>query len=97
MAKMKARVPLMAVAAEGTPSIYTYADSIKSALEKGRITKQRPLFNGIQTMKNTTGRDNKMYYVSDGFNLNDSNDNQFTSLLTLNNIASSKSTLTALA
>lgn len=48
-------------------------------------------------MKNTTGRDNKMYYVSDGFNLNDSNDNQFTSLLTLNNIASSKSTLTALA
>ena len=38
-----------------------------------------------------------MYYVSDGFNLNDSNDNQFTSLLTLNNIASSKSTLTALA
>ena len=47
MAKMKSRVPLMTVAAEGTPSIYTYADSIKSALEKGRITKQRPLFNGM--------------------------------------------------
>ena len=47
MAKMKSRKPLMVVAAENAPSIYTYADSIKSALEKGRITKQRPLFNGI--------------------------------------------------
>ena len=88
---------MMAVAGDHGPSIYTYADSIKSALEKGRITKQKPLFNGMTTMKNTTGRDNKMYYVSDGYNLDTSNDNQFTSLLTLNNVVSSKSTLTTLA
>lgn len=96
MAKMKSRIPIMAEAGEHIPNIYTYADTIKSVLEKGRITHKKPLFNGITTMKNTTGRDNKMYYVSDGFNLNDSDDNQFTSLLTLNNVASSKSTLSNL-
>ena len=96
MAKMKARKPLMAVAGEHVPNIYTYADSIKSALEKGRLVQNKPLFNGLTTMKNTTGRDNKMYYVSDGFNLNTSNENEFTSLMTLNNVASSKTSLSTL-
>ena len=44
-------------------------------------------------MKNTTGRDNKMYYVSDGFNLDESLENQFTSLMTLHGVASAKSQL----
>lgn len=39
MAKMKSRKPLMAVPEDNAPSIYTYADSIKNVLEKGRITK----------------------------------------------------------
>ena len=45
-------------------------------------------------MHNQQGRDNKMYYVSDGFNLDTSHENQFTSLLTLSNIASARSQLT---
>ena len=96
MSKMKARIPIMAEPGAMVPDVYTYADSIKTALEKGRIINKRPLFNGITTMKNTSGRDNKMYYVSDGFNLDNSGDNQFTNLLTLNNVASSKSVMSGL-
>jgi len=42
-------------------------------------------------MQNTKGRDNKMYNISDGFNLNISIENNFVNLLTLNNVASAKS------
>ena len=74
-------------------SIYTYADSINKALEKGKINAKKPLFKGVTTMKNQQGRDNKMYYVSDGFNLDESLENQFTSLLTLNGVRESQSAL----
>ena len=53
MSKMKARIPIMAEPGVAVPDVYTYADSIKTALEKGRIINKRPLFNGITTMKNT--------------------------------------------
>ena len=69
------------------PDIYSYADSIQRqmAIDRVRVPKQSP-FRGQQTMKNTLGRDNKMYYVSDGFNLDTSVENQFTSLLALKDI-----------
>ena len=70
---MTPRKPLMKVDVMTNVSngadIYSYADSIKRSLAKGKLTQQTSPFNGITTMKNTTGRDNKMYYVSDGFNL----------------------------
>ena len=47
-------------------------------------------------MKNTTGRDNKMYYISDGFNLDKTLENQFVSLMQLNNVASSPSSMSTL-
>ena len=48
------------------PSIYSYADSMKQALEK--YSKKTGRSQGI-TMNNTTGRDNAMYYISDNNNL----------------------------
>ena len=47
-------------------------------------------------MKNTTGRDNKMYFISDLMNLDESQENFFNELLTLNNIGPSHSTLSIL-
>ena len=51
-------------------------------------------FDGI-TMMNTKGRDNSMYYVSDGFNLqaDDEDDQPLNSLMTLNNVKSTTSQL----
>ena len=49
------------------PDIYTYCDNMKLALEKFKGKKTNSL-NGC-TMKNTPGRDNAMYYVSDNSNL----------------------------
>ena len=37
-------------------------------------------------MKNTTGRDNAMYYISDNNNLQRDDDNPFDALMSLNNI-----------
>ena len=51
------------------------------------MTEKKPTMRGITTMRNTQGRDNKMYFISDGFNLEDSRDNKFGSLLTLNGIS----------
>lgn len=93
--KQQARQPIVHASAKYGANIYTYADSINYALQKGKFTKQKvPLFKGITTMQNTKGRDNKMYNISDGFNLNISLENNFVNLLTLNNVASAKSQLT---
>ena len=73
--------------------IYSYADSIKRSLAKGKLTQQTSPFRGITTMKNTTGRDNKMYYVSDGFNLKAELENQFTSMYNLTRTPTSSSQL----
>ena len=92
---MKPRKPLILESTtKYAANIYTYADSINRALQKTRVPKvkgssAKPLFKGITTMQNQTGRDNKMYYVSDGFNLDESLENQFTSLLTLNGVRES--------
>ena len=76
------------------PNIYSYVESITQQLSKGKVTKKRSLFRGMSTMKNTAGRDNKMYFVSDGFNLDEeAPSNQFNNLLQLNGVTSSKSAL----
>ena len=56
-------------------------------MQRGKVTEKKPTMRGITTMRNTQGRDNKMYFISDGFNLEDSRDNKFGSLLTLNGIS----------
>lgn len=72
---MKDRKPLLPEAAKPTPDVYRYANSISYALEKGKIGCKVPAFKGKTTMQNTTGRDDKMYYVSEGFNLRGTNEN----------------------
>ena len=67
--------------------MYTYADTIQHIMQRGKLTEKKPAMRGITTMRNTSGRDNKMYFISDGFNLEDSRDNKFGSLLTLNGIS----------
>jgi len=48
-------------------------------------------------MGNTKGRDNKMYFISDGYNLDESNDNRFGSLLTLKGVMQTQSSMSSLA
>ena len=56
------------------PNIYSYADNMKVALEKyGHKTSAS--FKKGQTMKNTSGRDDAMYYISDNLNLRQEDDN----------------------
>ena len=58
---------------------------MKIALEKyGKVT-QAAMKKG-QTMKNTTGRDDSMYYVSDNSNLKQQEDNQFDAIMALYSI-----------
>ena len=82
--KMRSREPLNA-ASEYAANIYTYADSVESQFKpsSSMTSGHKPLFQGVSTMKNTTGRDDSMYYVSDGFNLKTQVENQFTNLLML--------------
>ena len=98
-AKQKARMPMLTTSAKYQTSIYTYADGISHALSKtkgGGNNKAPSLFRGMTTMKNTTGRDNKMYFISDLMNLDETQENCFNELLTLNNIGPSHSTLSIL-
>ena len=93
---MKSREPIVHNSVKYGANIYTYADSISRVMEKNKLSSaKKPLFKGVRTMGNTKGRDNKMYYVSDGFNLDESQGNQFVSLLTLNGVISNRSQLSS--
>ena len=100
MGKMKARSPLMPKALKVGANVFSYADSISDALTRNIIPNpsRTTKVQGLKTMDNTTGRGtgddrNNFYYVSDGFNLGKGTENQFTSLLSLSNIASARSQL----
>ena len=51
------------------------------------MTERKPNVPGITNMRKQQGRDNKMYHISDGFNLNSTYENPFNSLLTLNGVS----------
>ena len=88
---MKPRVAVFPESTKYGANIYTYADSINRALQQGIISTAKPKvppLKGLSTMSNTKGRDNKMYFISDGFNLDKSKENCFTSLLTLSGVTS---------
>lgn len=65
------------------PNIYSYADSVSKALMN--MTNPRMKLAGC-TMQNATGRDNKMYNLSEHNNLNQKEDNAFGTLISLNNL-----------
>ena len=46
-AKMKPRQPMLNSSSKVVPNIYSYADSIKSALNSTRATGKKPLFKGM--------------------------------------------------
>ena len=66
--------------------MYTYADQYVSMLGQAKH-RRKVKYDGL-TYDNTMGRDNMMYYVSDGFNLarEDDDGSPFGSLMTLNNV-----------
>jgi len=57
---------------------------MKVALEKYGHKTSAAVRKG-QTMKNTMGRDDAMYYISDNLNLRKEDDNQFNALMSINN------------
>ena len=65
-----------------TPDIYSYADKIMSARNVFH-SRSNSTYKGC-TMKNTRGRDNVMYYISDNQNLEPQDDNMFDALMSLN-------------
>ena len=65
-----------------TPNIYSYADKIMSARDVFN-SRSHSTYKGC-TMKNTKGRDNVMYYISDNQNLEPQDDNMFDALMSLN-------------
>ncbi len=65
------------------PDIYSYADSVSKALMN--VTNPRMKMAGT-TMQKATGRDNKMYDLSEHNNLNQKEDNVFGTLISLSNL-----------
>lgn len=65
------------------PNIYSYADSVSKALMN--FTNPRMKMAGT-TMQKATGRDNKMYNLSEHNNLNQKEDNVFGALISLSNL-----------
>jgi hypothetical protein len=65
------------------PDIYSYANSVSKALMN--VTNPRMKMAGT-TMQKATGRDNKMYDLSEHNNLNQKEDNVFGTLISLSNL-----------
>ena len=82
---MNARKPPIPETFKNKVNFYSYADSINKVMNSGKIYKKRQYPNGITTMMNTVGRDDKMYFITEGYNLKKDEEEESATTLAFSN------------